>query len=166
MLAGLALERGWRMVHISTSTAVGAAPGDGPAVTLREEDFGRGEDFDNPYSRSKFEAERIVRAAIADGLDATVHRVGGLVGDASTGTFLADPRGNMLYQLLRVIMGCGLVPDAPGFTMNLTPVDFAAGAVLRLAAATANSGRTSTCATPRTWPCQGLPPSCGTWGTR
>lgn len=141
-LAELALARGWRMAHVSTAVAVGAAPGDGPAITLCEDDFDRGESFDNPYSRSKFEGERVVRAAIADGLDATVHRVGGLVGDARAGTFIPDPRGNMLYQLLRVIIGCGLVPDAPGFAMDLTPVDFAAAAVLKLSATTSCSGRT------------------------
>jgi thioester reductase-like protein len=141
-LAELARARGWHMAHVSTAVAVGAAPGDGPAITLCEDDFDRGEDFGNPYSRSKFEAERVVRAAIADGLDATVHRVGGLVGDTRTGIFIPEPRGNMLYQLLRVIIGCGLVPDAAGFAMDLTPVDFAAAAVLKLSGTASYSGRT------------------------
>ena len=141
-LTELALAHDWHMAHVSTATAVGAAPGDGPAVTLCEDDFDRGEDFDNPYSRSKFEAERVVRAAIADGLDGTVHRIGGLVGDTRAGVFIPDPRANMLYQLLRVILGCGLVPDAPGFAVNLTPVDFAAAAVLRLSGTPSHSGRT------------------------
>ncbi|MEH0927110.1 condensation domain-containing protein [Micromonospora sp. CPCC 205558] len=142
LLAELALARGWRMVHVSTASAVGAAPGDGPTVTIHEDDFDRGEQFDNPYSRSKFEAEQVIRAAVKDGLDAVVHRVGGLIGDTRTGTFLPDPRGNLLYQLVRAIMRCGLVPDAPGFTMNVTPVDFAAAAVLRLSEDPSHSGRT------------------------
>lgn len=141
-LAELALARGWRMAHVSTATAVGAAPGDGPSVTLREDDFDRGERFDNPYSRSKFEAEQVMRQAIGHGLDATVHRIGGLVGDTRAGVFLPDPRGNMLYQMLRAILRCGLVPDGPGLTLNMTPVDFAAAAVLRLTGAESNSGRT------------------------
>ncbi|WP_169791015.1 SDR family oxidoreductase, partial [Streptomyces katrae] len=49
LLARLALDRGWRMAHMSTLSAVGPAPGDGPLVTLREEDFDRGENFDSPY---------------------------------------------------------------------------------------------------------------------
>ncbi|MFG1811843.1 condensation domain-containing protein [Streptomyces sp. NPDC049040] len=142
LLADLALSRGWRMAHVSTATAVGAAPGDGPEVTIREEDFDRREEFDNPYSRSKFEAEQVIRRAVKDGLDATVHRVGGLIGDTRTGTFLPDPRGNLLYQLVRAIMRCGLVPDPPGFTVNVTPVDFAAAAVLRLSHDPSHSGRT------------------------
>ena len=142
LLAELALTHGWRMAHVSTATAVGAAPGDGPTVTIREDDFDRGETFDNPYSRSKFEAEQVIRVAVKNGLDATVHRVGGLIGDATSGTFLPDPRGNMLYQLIRAIMRCGLVPDVPGFTVNVTPVDFAAAAVLRLSDDPSHSGRT------------------------
>ena len=70
LLAELALSRGWRMAHVSTATAVGAAPGDGPTVTIREDDFDRGETFDNPYSRSKFEAEQVIRVAVKNGLDA------------------------------------------------------------------------------------------------
>ncbi|AUH44418.1 condensation domain-containing protein [Streptomyces sp. CMB-StM0423] len=142
LLAELALAHGWRMAHVSTASAVGAAPGDGRAVTVREEDFDRGENFDNPYSRSKFEAEQVIHAAVKNGLDATVHRVGGLIGDSTSGTFLPDPRANLLYQLVRAIMRCGLVPDAPGFTMNVTPVDFAAAAVLRLSDNASHSGRT------------------------
>jgi len=142
LLAELSLDRGWRMAHVSTATAVGAAPGDGPAVTIREEDFDRGETFGNPYSQSKFEAEQVIRAAVKDGLEATVHRVGGLIGDSVSGTFLPDPQGNMLYQLIRAIMCCGLVPDAPGFTVNVTPVDFAATAILRLHDDASHSGRT------------------------
>ncbi|RKT07730.1 thioester reductase-like protein [Streptomyces sp. 3211.6] len=142
LLARLALERGWRMAHMSTLSAVGPAPGDGPLVTLREDDFDRGENFDSPYARSKYEAELAVRKAIADGLDATVHRVGTLVGNTRTGTFLPDPSVNMMYQILRVILTCGLVPSAPGWGMDLTPVDFAADAILRLSRDPAHSGRT------------------------
>ncbi|MDX3533888.1 condensation domain-containing protein [Streptomyces sp. MB09-01] len=142
MLAHLALARGWRMAHMSTLAAVGPAPGDGPLVTLREDDFDRGEAFDSPYARSKYEAELVVRKAIADGLDATVHRVGTLVGNTRTGTFLPDPSANMMYQILRVILSCGLVPSAPGWGMDLTPVDFAADAILELSRNPAHSGRT------------------------
>ncbi|MFD0375373.1 condensation domain-containing protein [Streptomyces sp. NPDC127112] len=142
LLARLALDRGWRMAHMSTLSAVGPAPGDGPLVTLREEDFDRGENFDSPYARSKYEAELAVRKAIADGLDATVHRVGTLVGNTRTGTFLPDPSVNMMYQILRVILSCGLVPSAPGWGMDLTPVDYAADAILRLSRDPAHSGRT------------------------
>ncbi|MFC4147954.1 condensation domain-containing protein [Micromonospora mangrovi] len=149
LLAELALARGWRMAHVSTASAVGAAPGDGPTVTIREDDFDRGEKFDNPYSRSKFEAEQVIRQAVKDGLDATVHRVGGLIGDSRSGTFLPDPRGNLLYQLVRAIMRCGLVPDVPGFSMNVTPVDFAAAAVLRLSDDPSHSGRTFHVLNPR-----------------
>lgn len=142
MLAALALARGWRMAHMSTLSAVGPASGDGPLVTLREDDFDRGEEFDSPYARSKYEAELVVRKAIAEGLDATVHRVGTLVGNTRTGTFLPDPSVNMMYQILRVILSCGLVPSAPGWGMDLTPVDFAADAILELSRNPANSGRT------------------------
>ena len=44
--------------------------------------------------------------------------------------------------VVAVILGCGLVPDAPGFAVNLTPVDFAAAAVLRLSGTPSHSGRT------------------------
>ncbi|MGW3638425.1 condensation domain-containing protein [Streptomyces sp. NPDC005131] len=142
MLADLALARGWRMTHMSTLSAVGPAAGDGPSVTLREDDFDRGEEFDSPYARSKYEAELIVRKAITEGLDATVHRVGTLVGNTRTGTFLPDPSANMMYQILRVILSCGLVPAAPGWGMDLTPVDFAADAILELSRNPAHSGRT------------------------
>jgi thioester reductase-like protein len=138
-LAELARARGWHFAHVSTASAVAAAPGDGPAITLREEDFDRGEEFDNPYSRSKFEAEKAVRELMAAGLEATVHRV---ADESATGTFLPDPKGNLLYALLQAFLRCGLIIDAPGFSLNLTPVDFAAAAILELAGTSACAGRT------------------------
>ena len=156
MLAELARARGWRMAHMSTLAAVGPAPDDGTLITLRENDFDRGEVFDSPYARSKFEAELVVRKAIADGLDATVHRVGSLVGSTRTGVFLPDPSVNILYQILRVVVSCGLVPDAPGWGLDLTPVDFAAEAIVRLARDRQNSGGTFHVCNPRNLPSGGL----------
>jgi hypothetical protein len=49
---------------------------------------------------------------------------------------------NMMYQILRVILSCGLVPSARGWGMDLTPVDFAADAILALSRNPAHSGRT------------------------
>ncbi|MER5808532.1 condensation domain-containing protein [Streptomyces sp. NPDC002033] len=156
LLVALALDRGWRMAHMSTLSAVGPAAGDGPTVILTEEDFDRGESFDSPYARSKYEAELVVRKAIADGLDATVHRVGTLVGNTRTGTFLPDPSVNMMYQILRVILSCGLVPSAPGWGMDLIPVDFAADAILALSRDPAHSGRTFHVCNPVSLPSTGL----------
>lgn len=69
-----------RLQYVSTVVVSGAHHG-----LFREADLDTGQTFTNHYEQTKFEAEVLVRAAIADGLPATIYRPGVVVGDSVTG---------------------------------------------------------------------------------
>jgi thioester reductase-like protein len=112
--------------HISTAYVAGTHRGL----------FGEGEldveqGFRNPYERSKFEAERMLRER-ADSLPLQVLRPSIVVGDSRTGW---TPSFNVLYGPLRAVAK-GLYPAIPArrsSPVDVVPVDYVAEATLALA---------------------------------
>lgn len=99
-----------------------------------------GAGFHNTYEQSKFEAEELLRAAMAD-LPIAVHRPSIVVGDSRTG---ATGAWKVLYWPLKVIARGWLpvVPYDPDCTLDIVPVDFVADAVLGLSGDAGTLGRT------------------------
>jgi len=115
-----------RLHHISTAYVSGTRTG-----CVREDELECGQEFFNYYEWSKFEAERAVRKAGAD-LSVTIYRPGLVVGDSRTGR---TSRFQGIYQVLQWIH-CGLLdslPCQPDFQLDLAPVDYVCGAIVRLA---------------------------------
>jgi len=69
-----------RLQYVSTCYVSGRYQGEFPEAELE-----LGQAFQNHYESTKFEAEKLVRAAMADGLPATIYRPGIVVGDSTTG---------------------------------------------------------------------------------
>ncbi|GAB91472.1 SDR family oxidoreductase [Gordonia rhizosphera] len=69
-----------RLQYVSTCYVSGRYDGE-----FGEDDLDVGQEFYNHYESTKFEAEKLVRAAMADGLPATIYRPGIVVGDSTTG---------------------------------------------------------------------------------
>jgi thioester reductase-like protein len=69
-----------RLQYVSTCYVSGRYPGE-----FAEDDLEAGQAFHNHYEATKFEAEVLVRKAMADGLPATIYRPGVVVGDSRTG---------------------------------------------------------------------------------
>jgi thioester reductase-like protein len=112
-----------RLIHVSTAYVAGFW--DGP---FGEDDFDNGQEFGNPYEWSKFESEKIVRAAIASGLSAVIVRPSIIVGESQTGQ-IRDFRH--LYPLLRVV-GAGRVRSMAGrydACVDLVPIDYVASGI-------------------------------------
>jgi thioester reductase-like protein len=89
------------------------------------------------YEQTKWVAEKLVQAAAARGLPVTIHRPGRVAPSARTG------RGNPDDMASRVFTGCvgmGAVPDLEG-TLDITPVDYCAAALVHLALHGPTDGR-------------------------
>jgi thioester reductase-like protein len=115
------------LIHISTAYVAGFWDG-----LFREDDFESGQEFGNPYEWSKFEGEKIVRAAMASGLAAVIVRPSIIVGDALTGQ-IRDFRH--LYPLLRVV-GAGRVRSMAGrydACVDLVPIDYVTNGIAAIA---------------------------------
>ncbi|MFI6395487.1 thioester reductase domain-containing protein [Nonomuraea sp. NPDC050540] len=123
----LAGQAGAAFDYISTSEVFGPADGAVDELTpLRG-----GWEPATGYGQTKYAGERLVLQARAEGLPARVHRLDRIVGDSRTGA--CQPRGDDLWLLVRSALSTGVLPEAE---VNVTPVDFAADAVLALSAAT------------------------------
>ena len=74
------LPRLRRLQYVSTCYVAGRHPG-----VFTEADLDTGQVHQNYYEETKFQAEVLVRGAMADGLPASIYRPGIVVGDSQTG---------------------------------------------------------------------------------
>jgi long-chain acyl-CoA synthetase len=115
-----------RFMHLSTALVAGG----GSAAVAREDELPTAPAHANHYEWSKYEAERIVRAAMHAGLPVTVFRPSMVVGDTDTGR---TRDFNVIYPLMRM-MASGYVtrfPADPQARLHLAPMNFVVDAVLR-----------------------------------
>ena len=87
--------------------------------------------LDNVYARSKFEAEKAVLEAMADGLKANIMRMGQLTNRYSDGKFQKNYESNAFLKRIRAVLELGVVPNYLGdLYAEFTPIDEAAEAVM------------------------------------
>ncbi|HEX7487417.1 MAG TPA: SDR family oxidoreductase [Anaeromyxobacteraceae bacterium] len=127
-----------RLHHFSTAYVSGDREG-----VILEEELESGQGFHGSYERTKFQAERLVRRAMAE-LPATVYRPSIVVGDSQTGEV---DRFNGPYYLAILLVASPLsVPlPLPGngvAPLNVVPVDFVVEAALSLGKNPAAVGKT------------------------
>jgi len=85
----------------------------------------------SPYSYSKLESEKLVEDAVNRGVDASIYRMGNLVGTSHDGTFQTNIDSNAFYRMLKAAILLKATPKAH-WAVDLTPVDFASRAVITL----------------------------------
>jgi thioester reductase-like protein len=115
-----------RLTYISTAYVAGE-----PRRLFRESQLDVGQRFRNPYERSKFEAERMVRERAA-GLPLQILRPSIVVGDSRTGRTSSF---NVLYGPLKAFAR-GAVPAIPArrsSPVDIVPVDYVADRAVELA---------------------------------
>ena len=127
-LADLCRRRGGleHFSYISTAYVAGTHKG-----RFGEDQLDVGQRFRNPYEQSKFEAERLVRAA--DGrLPIQIFRPSIVVGEHTTGW---TPAFNVLYSPLKAFVRGSLpaLPARRSAPVDVVPVDYVADAVFELA---------------------------------
>jgi long-chain acyl-CoA synthetase len=131
-----------RMAYVSTAYVAGTHPG-----PFTEDDLEVGQTFRNPYERSKFEAERLVRRDRRR-LPIQIFRPSIVVGEASTGWTQAF---NVLYTPLKAFVQGRLpvLPARASAPVDVVPVDYVADAIVELADRPADEGTYHLVAGPR-----------------
>jgi thioester reductase-like protein len=112
-----------KVVHVSTIAVAGNREG-----VIYEDDLDAGQEFNNPYEKSKFEAEKIVEEYRKPGLNILIVRPSMVIGDSHTGF---TNHFNMFYFQLR-LLSQGLIDILPlhqEAAYNLVPADYAARAI-------------------------------------
>ena len=127
-----------RVVHWSTAMVSGDRKG-----TFYEDDLEAGQRFRNAYERTKYEAERLVRAAMRQ-LPITVVRPGLIVGDSRTGEI--DKLDGPYYLMVVIANNASGVrlpllgrSDAP---LHLVPIDYVIEAAWHVARGETAAGKT------------------------
>lgn len=129
-----------RLHYVSTCYVCGVFDG-----TFQETDLECGQSFQNHYEQTKFEAEKLVRAAIADGLPATIYRPGIVVGDSVTGETQKFDGPYFLAHLLKMQPGVAVVPrvgDPDAVVVSMVPRDYVLDAMDALAQKEVSVGKT------------------------
>jgi thioester reductase-like protein len=125
--------------------------GDRTGVVL-EDELDVGQRFDDAYARSKFEAERLVRAAQPE-LPVTIYRPSMVVGDSRTGEI---DRFDGPYFLALLLVAAPVpvplpLPPEGGAPLNAVPVDFVVEAAASIGANPEAVGRTVHLVDPAPW---------------
>lgn len=135
------LPRLTRLQYVSTCYVSGGYDG-----AFGEDDLDVGQEFRNHYESTKFEAEMLVRKAMAAGLPATIYRPGIVVGDSRTGaTQKYDGPYFLATFLRRQLLPVAVVPavaDPDTVRFCLVPRDFVIDAMDRLSVLKKSEGRT------------------------
>ncbi len=127
-----------KLIHISTLSVSGNSFGDefDGYISETEKHFYEsslyiGQPLENVYARSKFEAEKEILSAMANGLKANIMRMGNLTNRFSDGKFQKNHESNAFLQRVRAILNLGIFPE---YLMDLyvefTPIDEAAAAIM------------------------------------
>jgi thioester reductase-like protein len=134
-----------RLQYVSTCYVSGRHPGPFP-----EDALDVGQTFCNHYEATKFEAEELVRAAMARGLPATIYRPGIVVGDSTTGATQKYDGPYFIASFLQRQPGPVAVLPAvnPSVTTALVPRDFVVAAMDALSVLEHSEGRTYALADP------------------
>ena len=129
-----------RLQYVSTCYVSGRYEG-----TFTEESLAEGQSFRNHYEASKYEAELRVRAAMADGLPATVYRPGIVVGDSRTGETQKYDGPYFFASYLQRLPFVAIVPrlaDPDEVRFCVVPKDFVIAAMDELSVLDRSLGRT------------------------
>jgi long-chain acyl-CoA synthetase len=130
-----------RLVHVSTAYVAGGRTG-----MVGEDDLTDAFGFESPYEQTKYEGERLVRAASSE-LPISVVRPAMIVGDSRTGDIKTF---NTFYTPLRLLLSgqVRIIPASRRLRVNIVPVDYVADAIVRLAFEPAAEGLTFHLTTP------------------
>lgn len=135
-----------RLHYVSTCYVSGRHPG-----RYTEEQLETGQTFNNFYEETKYLAEREVRAAMQDGLPATIYRPAVVVGDSKTGaTQKFDGPYFVIQWLLRQprIALLPVVGRPSRYRFNVVPRDFIVAAIDYLSGIGHSRGKTYQLADP------------------
>lgn len=131
-----------KLMHISTISVSGNALAEQSFVEhnftedkiFNETNFYIGQNIENLYIKSKFEAENLVLDAIKNGLRAYIFRMGNLTSRFSEGKFQQNHFENAFVNRFKSILQIGYAPDyLLSSYVEFTPIDYCGDAIITLA---------------------------------
>ncbi|MGG5776681.1 beta-ketoacyl synthase N-terminal-like domain-containing protein [Bacillus subtilis] len=115
----------------STAVARGKVK-DKEYVLFSEFDTNIGQNINNPYGVSKFEAEKIVLEARNEGIHSNLFRVGNIMFDSNTGQFQSNIESNGLYTIIRAMIKMNIFPDQKREELDFSFIDYVSKSIVLL----------------------------------
>ncbi|MBO5479216.1 MAG: amino acid adenylation domain-containing protein [Clostridia bacterium] len=126
-----------KLYHISTISVSGITdsenePNNSERKIFKETNFYVGQNLNNAYIFTKFEAEKLIFQEILNGLDACVLRIGNISNRFSDAKFQINTFDNAYINRIKAIFNLGVIPEVfLKHSLEFTPVDSCADAIVR-----------------------------------
>jgi thioester reductase-like protein len=133
------------LFHISTTSVSGnCGISTLKNIHFTEGHFDIGQTFnDNYYIKSKFEAEKVIRNEMKNGLKVSIIRIGNLTGRYTDGHFQINISDNKFYNILKSIVKIKSIPKSMLHQkLEFTPVDKCSEAIVKIIQRNESLGRT------------------------
>ena len=102
-------------------------------VEFKENQLYIGQDFNNIYVYTKFEAERKILEEISKGLNACILRIGNVTSRYTDGKFQINISENAFVNRIKSIIALGVIQDKYlNHSLEFTPVDVLAEAIVKV----------------------------------
>ena len=125
-----------KLYYISTLSVSGnimKSKDDINPIQFKEDEFYIGQDLDNVYIYSKFEAEKIILEKILNGLDACIIRIGNITNRYVDGKFQINVAENAFVNRIKSIIKLGVIQEELlEHSLEFTPVDYCAKAITKI----------------------------------
>lgn len=130
-----------QLIHISTTSVSGnVLLGNNPdsteeVIDYSETDYYIGQNLQNVYVRSKFEAERVVMDSICDGkISARIIRIGNLTNRTNDYRFQPNYESNAFLRRMKALIDLGMFPEyLLPYGTEFSPVDLTAEGIIKIA---------------------------------
>ena len=121
-----------RLLYISTTSIAGNSA-DSSQNVFSESCFYIGQQLNNTYIKSKFDAEKLVLSGISNGLEAQILRLGNITSRYKDGKFQINAEENAFLKKLKSFFQIGLIPkNLEKMNLEFTPVDSCANAIVKI----------------------------------
>lgn len=128
-----------KLYHISTMSVAGISAidenieSDDERVLFGEDKFYIGQNLNNPYVYTKFQAEKEILEELNKGLDACILRMGNIFNRVSDGRFQINVSENAYINRIKSILKLGVIQNRfLNHSLEFTPVDASAKAILTI----------------------------------
>ena len=119
-------------IHYMSTLAVSGINRNGNQIVFAEDSLDVGQQFQNYYESTKYEAEKLIRKYNLDTGQGFIYRTGNVSGHSRDADFQSNAHENRFIQFLNACIKVGCVPKNLGDEMVLSPVNLVISGVVAI----------------------------------
>lgn len=132
-LIDLALEgKNKDMHHVSTMSVADGLIEGVDSIVFTENDMDLGQETENYYVKTKFEAEKLILKAREKGLRCNIYRAGNLTFNSENGKFQENIQDNAFYKLIKGFIKTETMPNTEILNFDFSFIDHVCDSITKL----------------------------------